>query len=61
MPESVSDPVCPTCYRTMEQGCLPSTCPRWTTVAVYDHQVHEWLHTDDDGYVLDGRPVDEVV
>lgn len=54
------EPVCPTCHRTMEQGCLPRACPRWEVEAVYDHETREWLTVDDDGYVLDGRRIEEV-
>lgn len=56
----MSDPVCPTCGRTMEGGCLPSSCPRWQTEAAYDHKARRWLMVDDDGFVLDGRRIEEV-
>lgn len=55
-----ADPMCPTCGKTMAQGCLPSRCPRWETVAVFDHDTREWLPTDPDGYVLDGRRIEGV-
>jgi hypothetical protein len=59
---------CPTCGRPaidedVDPGvekCAPSRCPSWRTLAVYDHEAREWLRTDDDGYVLDGRRIEEV-
>lgn len=44
----------------MEGGCLPSSCPRWQTEAAYDHKARRWLMVDDDGFVLDGRRIEEV-
>lgn len=55
-----TDPVCPTCRRTMAQGCLPRACPRWEATAVYDHEAGEWLAIDADGFVLDGRRIEDV-
>jgi len=55
-----ADPVCPVCGKTMAQGCLPSSCPRWETAAVFDHETHEWLKVDADGFVLDGRRIEDV-
>jgi hypothetical protein len=52
--------VCPTCGKTIEHGCLPSRCPRWETVAVFDHDAREWLPTDPDGFTLDGRRIEDV-
>ncbi len=51
---------CPTCGRTMTQGCLPSSCPRWEMVAAFDHESRAWLPVDVDGFVLDGRRIEEV-
>lgn len=52
--------VCPSCGKTLETGCVPSRCPQWQTVAVFDHEAREWLPTDADGYALDGRRVEDV-
>lgn len=54
------DPVCPTCGRTMADGCLPNRCPRWEMTAAYDHESREWIPVDADGFVLDGRHVGDV-
>jgi hypothetical protein len=57
---------CPVCGRpaidqdTDEEKCAPSRCPAWSTEAVYDHERREWLNTDPDGFVLDGRHLSEV-
>ena len=66
----MSDPViCPVCGHPaidtdgLPPGtvkCAPSRCPAWRNVAVYDHERREWLRTDDDGFVLDGRRIEEV-
>jgi hypothetical protein len=40
--------------------CTPARCSAWHTVMVYDHERREWLRTDDDGYVLDGRRIEEI-
>jgi hypothetical protein len=58
--QTIPDPACPTCGRTMETGCLPSSCARWEMQAAFDHSTHEWLPVDPDGFVLDGRRVEEV-
>jgi hypothetical protein len=60
--------ICPVCGRPAidedvppeTEKCAPSRCPAWRTVAMFDHETREWLITDDDGYVLDGRHMDEV-
>jgi len=44
----------------MTQGCLPSNCPRWEVVAAFDHESKKWLPVDADGFVLDGRRIEEV-
>lgn len=61
-------PTCPVCGRPASAEdapigiplCMPSSCPAWRTQAVYDHERREWLTTDEDGYVVDGRRIDEV-
>lgn len=60
--------ICPVCGHhaatyDAPQGavlCMPSRCPAWRTLAVYDHEARDWLRTDDDGFVLDGRRIEEV-
>jgi hypothetical protein len=60
--------ICPTCGRPAPDDdaprdvelCLPRNCPQWRTVAVYDHEQRQWLRTDDDGFVLDGRRIEDV-
>jgi uncharacterized Zn-finger protein len=55
-----TDPECPICGRTMATGCLPNSCVRWEMQAAFDHPTRKWLPVDSDGFVLDGRRVEEV-